>query len=140
MVRSSPPGHGSAVGVRSKFRQKLASTLIWARNAGTSTHFRLLRFLEGTHQVHDNGRAPLGALTQRCEIHIRDCSTMSFSIHFPLLTPARPLPLPRHGSGRLASAVWPGQSHEASTRHRPGEGLQPGSTPAPSWEELLGRR
>ena len=114
----------------------------WARNAGTSTHFRLLRFLEGTHQVHDNGRAPQGALTQRCEIHIRDCSTMSISIHSPLLPPPRILPNPRHGSGRLASAVWPGQSHEASTppRHRPGEGLLPVSSPSPSWEDLLGRR
>jgi hypothetical protein len=43
------------------FRQKLASTVIWARNAGASTEFRLLRFLEGTHQVHDNGCAPQGA-------------------------------------------------------------------------------
>jgi hypothetical protein len=116
--------------------------VIWARNAGTSTEFRLLRFLEGTHQVHDNGRAPQGALTPRCEIHIRECSTMSFSNHPPLLPPARLLPTPRRGSVRLASAVRPGQCHEASTpqRHRHGEGLLPGPIPSPSWEELLGRR
>jgi hypothetical protein len=50
--------YGSPVRVWLIFRQKLASALIRARNAGASTEFRLLRFLEGTHQVHDNGRAP----------------------------------------------------------------------------------
>ena len=116
--------------------------MIWARNAGASTKFRLLRFLEGTHQVHDNGRAPQGALTPRCEIHIRDCSTMSFSSHSPLLPPSRLLLTPRHGPVRLASAVWPGQCHEASVhlRHRLGAGQLPGPSPSPSWEELLGRR
>ena len=113
----------------------------WARNAGTSTHFRLLRFLEGTHQVHDNGRAPQGALTQRCEIHIRDCSTMSISIHSPLLPPTRFLPTHRHGIGRLATPVRSGQSQAASApRHRPGVGPLQGPSPSPSWEELLGRR
>ncbi len=115
--------------------------MIWARIAGTSTHFRLLRFLEGTHQVHDNGCAPQGALTQRCEIHIRDYSTMSFSIHSPLLPPTRFLPTHRHGNGRLGGAVRAGQSQEASApRHRPGEDPLQGPSPSPSWEELLGRR
>ena len=116
--------------------------MIWARNAGASTEFRLLRFLEGTHQVHDNGCAPQGALTPRCEIHIRECSTMSVSNHPPLLPAARFLPTPHRGSVRLASAVWPGLCHEASTpqRHCLGEGLLPGPSPSPSWEELLGRR
>jgi hypothetical protein len=116
--------------------------VIWARNAGASTEFRLLRFLEGTHQVHDNGRAPQGALTPRCEIHICECSTMSFSNHPPLLPPARLLSASRHGPVRLTSAVRPGQCHEASPppRHRLGDGLLPGPSPSPSWEELLGRR
>jgi hypothetical protein len=116
--------------------------VIWARNAGTSTEFRLLRFLEGTNQVHDNGCAPQGALTPRCEIHIRECSTMSFSNHPPLLPPARRLPPPRRGAVRLASAVRPGQCHEASTpqRHQDREGQLPRPIASPSWEELLGRR
>jgi hypothetical protein len=67
---------------------------------------------------------------------------MSFSNHPPLLPPARLLPNPRRGAVRQASAVWPGQCHEASTpqSHRLGEGQLAGPLPSPSWEELLGRR